>query len=118
MNLRLTLPVVHNILNDWNGLCIEYALPNSSLDRFSANWVRYIGSSIITAIWGNGATGLAISFLGVMVMPDNPFLHSAFGAFQEDPETHSRHQVCYSTNTTPEDQGSCKDLDLNRAKSM
>ncbi|KAK1561069.1 hypothetical protein Q3G72_034059 [Acer saccharum] len=67
---------------------------------------------------GNGATGLAISFLGAMVMPHNPFLQSAFGAFQEDPETHSRHQVCYSTNTTPEDQGSCKDLDLNRAKSM
>ncbi|KAK0582907.1 hypothetical protein LWI29_030991 [Acer saccharum] len=67
---------------------------------------------------GNGATGLAISFLGAMVMLHNPFLHSAFGAFQEDPETRSRHQVCNSSNTTPEDQASCKDLDLNRAKSM
>ncbi|KAK1560990.1 hypothetical protein Q3G72_033153 [Acer saccharum] len=65
---------------------------------------------------GNGASGLAISFLGAMVMPHNPFLHSAFGAFQEDLETRSRHQVCNSSNTTPEDQASCKDLDLNRAK--
>ncbi|KAI9185003.1 hypothetical protein LWI28_003270 [Acer negundo] len=35
---------------DWNGLCIEYALPNSISDRCSSIWVQYIGSSSTAAI--------------------------------------------------------------------
>ncbi|KAJ8446575.1 hypothetical protein Cgig2_019728 [Carnegiea gigantea] len=94
---------------------------------------------------GNGATGLAISLLGAMVMPHNLFLHSALVLSRKIPRSVSGIKeacryyliesgialtvaflinvsiiavsgaVCNSSNLSPQDQNSCKDLDLNKA---
>ncbi|XP_074275870.1 metal transporter Nramp6-like [Silene latifolia] len=94
---------------------------------------------------GNGAAGLAISLLGAMVMPHNLFLHSALVLSRKIPRSASSIKeacryymiesgialavaflinvsviavsgaVCSSPNLNPEDQNSCKDLDLNKA---
>ncbi|XP_031273561.1 metal transporter Nramp6-like [Pistacia vera] len=94
---------------------------------------------------GNGATGLAISLLGAMVMPHNLFLHSALVLSRKIPRSvrgikeacrfymiesgfalsvaflinvsviSVSGAVCSSSNMNPEDQDSCKDLDLNKA---
>ncbi|XP_062089984.1 metal transporter Nramp1-like [Humulus lupulus] len=94
---------------------------------------------------GSGATGLAISLLGAMVMPHNLFLHSALVLSRKIPrsvrgirEACSFYMmesgfaltvaflinvsvisvsgtVCNSSNLNPEDQKSCEDLDLNKA---
>ncbi|KAJ8452866.1 hypothetical protein Cgig2_014629 [Carnegiea gigantea] len=94
---------------------------------------------------GNGATGLAISLLGAMVMPHNLFLHSALVLSRKIPRSVGGIKeacryyliesgvaltiaflinisviavsgaVCNSSNLNPEDQKSCKDLDLNKA---
>lgn len=94
---------------------------------------------------GNGATGLAISLLGAMVMPHNLFLHSALVLSRKIPRSVRSIKeacrfymiesgfalavaflinvsvisvsgaVCSSSNLNPEDQASCKDLDLNKA---
>lgn len=47
-----------SISSDWNGLCIEHALQNSSVDWCSSNWVEYIDSSSVAAI-----RGILINFL-------------------------------------------------------
>ncbi|KAJ8774025.1 hypothetical protein K2173_009456 [Erythroxylum novogranatense] len=94
---------------------------------------------------GNGATGLAISLLGAMVMPHNLFLHSALVLSRRIPRSVSGIKeacrfymiesgfalmvaflinvsvisvsgaVCNSSNLNPEDQAKCNDLDLNKA---
>ncbi|XP_065869150.1 metal transporter Nramp1 isoform X2 [Euphorbia lathyris] len=94
---------------------------------------------------GNGATGLAISLLGAMVMPHNLFLHSALVLSRKIPrsvrgikEACSFYMiesgfalavaflinvsvisvsgaVCNSSNLNHEDQLNCQDLDLNKA---
>ncbi|CAN6173270.1 unnamed protein product [Urochloa humidicola] len=94
---------------------------------------------------GNGATGLAISLLGAMVMPHNLFLHSALVLSRKVPRSvHGIREacrfytiesafaltvaflinisiisvsgaVCGSGKLNPEDQANCNDLDLNKA---
>ncbi|XP_044479604.1 metal transporter Nramp6-like isoform X2 [Mangifera indica] len=94
---------------------------------------------------GNGATGLAISLLGAMVMPHNLFLHSALVLSRKIPRSvrgikeacrfymiesgfalsvaflinvsviSVSGAVCSSSNLNPEDKDNCKDLDLNKA---
>ncbi|RYR50801.1 hypothetical protein Ahy_A07g037416 isoform B [Arachis hypogaea] len=80
---------------------------------------------------GSGATGLAISLLGAMVMPHNLFLHSALEAcrfyliesafalmvaFLINVSVISvSGAVCNSSNLNAEDQRNCQDLDLNKA---
>lgn len=94
---------------------------------------------------GSGATGLAISLLGAMVMPHNLFLHSALVLSRKIPrsvrgikEACSFYMiesglalavaflinvcvisvsgaVCNAPNLNHEDQMNCKDLDLNKA---
>ncbi|XP_030515110.2 metal transporter Nramp6-like [Rhodamnia argentea] len=94
---------------------------------------------------GNGATGLAISLLGAMVMPHNLFLHSALVLSRKIPRSvHGIKEacnfymiesafaltvaflinisvisvsgaVCNSTSLSPQDQASCQNLDLNGA---
>ncbi|XP_062154114.1 metal transporter Nramp1-like [Alnus glutinosa] len=94
---------------------------------------------------GNGATGLAISLLGAMVMPHNLFLHSALVLSRKIPRSvrgikeacrfyliesafalmvaflinvsiiSVSGAVCNSSNLNAEDQKSCEDLDLNKA---
>ncbi|XP_039114118.1 LOW QUALITY PROTEIN: metal transporter Nramp3-like [Dioscorea cayenensis subsp. rotundata] len=94
---------------------------------------------------GDGATGLAISLLGAMVMPHNLFLHSALVLSRKVPRSVQAIKeacrfytiesafalavaflinvsvisvsgaVCSSANLDREDQTSCKDLDLNEA---
>ncbi|KAF7814499.1 Metal transporter Nramp6 [Senna tora] len=94
---------------------------------------------------GNGATGLAISLLGAMVMPHNLFLHSALVLSRKIPRSvHGIKEacrfymiesafalmvaflinvsvisvsgaVCNSSTLNAEDQASCQDLDLNKA---
>ncbi|KAE7997233.1 hypothetical protein FH972_001883 [Carpinus fangiana] len=93
---------------------------------------------------GNGATGLAISLLGAMVMPHNLFLHSALVLSRKIPRSvrgikeacrfyliesafalmvaflinvsiiSVSGSVCNSSNLNAEDQKSCEDLDLNK----
>ncbi|EEF35052.1 metal transporter Nramp6 [Ricinus communis] len=94
---------------------------------------------------GDGATGLAISLLGAMVMPHNLFLHSALVLSRKIPRSvrgikeacrfyfiesafalsvaflinvsviSVSGAVCNSPNLNPEDQSKCEDLDLNKA---
>ncbi|KEH39635.1 NRAMP metal ion transporter 6 [Medicago truncatula] len=94
---------------------------------------------------GSGATGLAISLLGAMVMPHNLFLHSALVLSRKIPRSvrgikeacrfymiesafalmvaflinvsviSVSGAVCNSPNINEEDQMSCQDLDLNKA---
>ncbi|CAE5964747.1 unnamed protein product [Arabidopsis arenosa] len=94
---------------------------------------------------GNGATGLAISLLGAMVMPHNLFLHSALVLSRKIPRSASGIKeacrfyliesglalmvaflinvsvisvsgaVCNAPNLSPEDRANCEDLDLNKA---
>ncbi|KAG6669586.1 metal transporter Nramp6 isoform X1 [Carya illinoinensis] len=94
---------------------------------------------------GNGATGLAISLLGAMVMPHNLFLHSALVLSRKIPRSvrgireacrfyliesafalmvaflinvsviSVSGAVCNSKTLNAEDQKSCEDLDLNKA---
>ncbi|KAF8021652.1 hypothetical protein BT93_G1947 [Corymbia citriodora subsp. variegata] len=94
---------------------------------------------------GNGATGLAISLLGAMVMPHNLFLHSALVLSRKIPRSvrgikeacrfymiesafalmvaflinisviSVSGAVCNSASLNPQDQASCQDLDLNKA---
>ncbi|XP_060674154.1 metal transporter Nramp1 isoform X2 [Ziziphus jujuba] len=94
---------------------------------------------------GSGATGLAISLLGAMVMPHNLFLHSALVLSRKIPRSVGGIKeacrfymiesafalmfafiinvsvisvsgaVCGSPNINAEDQKSCQDLDLNKA---
>ncbi|KAJ4843979.1 Metal transporter nramp1 [Turnera subulata] len=94
---------------------------------------------------GKGATGLAISLLGAMVMPHNLFLHSALVLSRKIPRSVQGIKeacrfymvesgfalmvaflinvsvisvsgaVCNSPNINAEDRASCKDLDLNKA---
>ncbi|XP_031504988.1 metal transporter Nramp3-like isoform X2 [Nymphaea colorata] len=94
---------------------------------------------------GNGATGLAVSLLGAMVMPHNLFLHSALVLSRKIPRSiHGIKEactfyniesgfaltvaflinisvisvsgaVCNSPYLSAEDQRNCEDLDLNKA---
>ncbi|PNX82406.1 metal transporter Nramp6-like protein, partial [Trifolium pratense] len=94
---------------------------------------------------GSGATGLAISLLGAMVMPHNLFLHSALVLSRKIPRSvrgikeacrfymiesafalmvaflinvsviSVSGAVCNSSNLNEEDRMSCQDLDLNKA---
>ncbi|EOA40144.1 hypothetical protein CARUB_v10008854mg [Capsella rubella] len=94
---------------------------------------------------GNGATGLAISLLGAMVMPHNLFLHSALVLSRKIPRSVTGIKeacryyliesglalgmaflinvsvisvsgaVCNASDLSPEDRASCEDLDLNKA---
>ncbi|PKU61477.1 metal transporter Nramp3 [Dendrobium catenatum] len=94
---------------------------------------------------GDGATGLAISLLGAMVMPHNLFLHSALVLSRRVPRSvHGTKEgcrfytiesaialslaflinvsiislsgsVCSSANLNPDDKTKCDDLDLNKA---
>ncbi|KAJ7951979.1 putative Metal transporter [Quillaja saponaria] len=94
---------------------------------------------------GDGATGLAISLLGAMVMPHNLFLHSALVLSRKIPRSVGGIKeacrfymiesafalmiaffinvsvisvsgaVCNSSNLNVEDQKSCQNLDLNEA---
>ncbi|XP_062007988.1 metal transporter Nramp1-like [Rosa rugosa] len=94
---------------------------------------------------GNGATGLAISLLGAMVMPHNLFLHSALVLSRKIPRSvrgineacrfymvesgfalmvaflinvsviSVTGAVCNSSSLSAEDQKNCQDLDLNKA---
>ncbi|CAG7905033.1 unnamed protein product [Brassica rapa] len=94
---------------------------------------------------GNGATGLAISLLGAMVMPHNLFLHSALVLSRKIPRSSTGIKeacrfyliesglalmvaflinvsvisvsgaVCNASDLTPEDRAKCEDLDLNKA---
>lgn len=99
----------------------------------------------IPKLKGNGATGLAISLLGAMVMPHNLFLHSALVLSRKIPRSvrgikeacrfymvesgfalmvaflinvsviSVSGAVCNSSNLSAEDQKNCQDLDLNKA---
>ncbi|CAM6106189.1 unnamed protein product [Calypogeia fissa] len=100
---------------------------------------------VVPKLEGSGATELAISLLGAMVMPHNLFLHSALVLTRKIPRTLSGIQdgcryyfvesglalflsffinvcviavsgsVCSSPDLSPENQESCNNLDLNRA---
>lgn len=94
---------------------------------------------------GNGATGLAISLIGAMVMPHNLFLHSALVLSRKTPRTVQGLKdgcrfylieltfaiciaftinlsitavsgaICFSPNLSPENKNNCANLDLNQA---
>nr|WNH25159.1 natural resistance-associated macrophage protein 1 [Fagopyrum tataricum] len=118
--------------------CIElgYANPHAP---------EVINGLFVPQLKGNGATGLAISLLGAMVMPHNLFLHSALVLSRKIPRSVGGIKeacryyliesgmalaiaflinvsvisvsgaICNSSILNPEDQESCSDLDLNRA---
>ncbi|XP_042515401.1 metal transporter Nramp6-like isoform X2 [Macadamia integrifolia] len=118
--------------------CVElgYAKPNSS---------EVLKGLFVPSLKGSGATGLAISLLGAMVMPHNLFLHSALVLSRRVPRSIQGIKdacrfytiesaialmiaflinvsvisvsgaVCNSENLSQEDQTGCKNLDLNKA---
>ncbi|KAG5008765.1 hypothetical protein AAZX31_07G022300 [Glycine max] len=104
-----------------------------------------VAGLFVPKLQGHGATGLAISLLGAMVMPHNLFLHSALVLSRKIPRSvrgikeacrfymiesafaltvaflinisviSVSGAVCNSSNLSVEDQNSCQDLDLNKA---
>lgn len=115
---------------------LGYAKPRTS---------EVLDGLFVPQLKGDGATGLAISLLGAMVMPHNLFLHSALVLSRKIPRSISGIKeacrfymiesgfalmiaflinvsvisvsgaVCSSSNLSLDDQKSCKDLDLNQA---
>lgn len=115
---------------------LGYAKPNSS---------EVLNGLFVPQLKGNGATGLAISLLGAMVMPHNLFLHSALVLSRKVPRSLNGIReacrfymiesgfaltvaflinvsvisvsgaVCNSSNLNPDDEKNCQDLDLNKA---
>ncbi|CAL5440330.1 unnamed protein product [Camellia sinensis] len=115
---------------------LGYAKPNAS---------EVLNGLFVPQLKGNGATGLAISLLGAMVMPHNLFLHSALVLSRKIPRSVNgikdacrfymiesgfaltiaflinvsvisvSGSVCNSSNLNPDDQKNCQDLDLNKA---
>ncbi|KAG5537430.1 hypothetical protein RHGRI_024752 [Rhododendron griersonianum] len=115
---------------------LGYAKPNAS---------EVLNGLFVPRLKGNGATGLAISLLGAMVMPHNLFLHSALVLSRKVPRSVNgikdacrfyliessfalmvaflinlsvisvSGSVCNSTNLNPDDEKNCQDLDLNKA---
>ncbi|MCO5589385.1 hypothetical protein L7F22_043352 [Adiantum nelumboides] len=107
--------------------------------------VEVLKGMFIPRLNGDGATGLAISLLGAMVMPHNLFLHSALVLSRRTPRTvrgikdacrfyfvesafalfiaflinisviSVSGAVCSDPNLGDEDKGKCEDLDLNQA---
>ncbi|GAB2269543.1 Metal transporter Nramp6 [Dionaea muscipula] len=118
--------------------CVElgYAKPRTS---------EVLYGLFVPQLKGDGATGLAISLLGAMVMPHNLFLHSALVLSRKIPRSVRGIQeacryylvesgfalavaflinisvisvsgaICNSSSLNVEDQKSCSDLDLNKA---
>ncbi|KHN04176.1 Metal transporter Nramp1 [Glycine soja] len=113
-------------------------------------YAKPVAKEVVTGLFvpklqGHGATGLAISLLGAMVMPHNLFLHSALVLSRKIPRSvrgikeacrfymiesafaltvaflinisviSVSGAVCNSSNLSVEDQNSCQDLDLNKA---
>ncbi|ESW07809.1 hypothetical protein PHAVU_010G160800 [Phaseolus vulgaris] len=113
-------------------------------------YAKPVAKEVVTGLFvpkleGHGATGLAISLLGAMVMPHNLFLHSALVLSRKIPRSvrgikeacrfymmesalaltvaflinisviSVSGAVCSSSNLSAEDQNSCQDLDLNKA---
>ncbi|KAL3617711.1 Metal transporter nramp1 [Castilleja foliolosa] len=115
---------------------LGYAKPKAS---------EVINGLFVPQLNGSGATGLAISLLGAMVMPHNLFLHSALVLSRKVPRSISGIKeacrfymvesgfalmvaflinisvisvsgaVCHSPNLNSDDLKSCKNLDLNEA---
>ncbi|KAL8138665.1 hypothetical protein V2J09_004666 [Rumex salicifolius] len=115
---------------------LGYAKPHAS---------EIVNGLFVPQLKGHGATGLAISLLGAMVMPHNLFLHSALVLSRKIPRSVGgvkeacryymiesgvalalaflinvsvisvSGSVCNSSSLSPEDQESCSDLDLNKA---
>ncbi|KAF7135769.1 hypothetical protein RHSIM_Rhsim08G0206700 [Rhododendron simsii] len=115
---------------------LGYAKPNAS---------EMLNGLFVPQLKGNGATGLAISLLGAMVMPHNLFLHSALVLSRKVPRSVNgikdacrfyliesgfaltvaflinvsvisvSGSVCNSSNLNPDDEKNCEDLDLNKA---
>ncbi|KAK2973152.1 hypothetical protein RJ640_021365 [Escallonia rubra] len=115
---------------------LGYAKPNAS---------EVLYGLFVPQLKGSGATLLAISLLGAMVMPHNLFLHSALVLSRKIPRSVSGIKeacrfyliesgialvvaflinvsvisvsgtVCNTSNLNPDDQKSCQNLDLNKA---
>lgn len=115
---------------------LGYAKPNAS---------EVLYGLFVPQLKGNGATLLAISLLGAMVMPHNLFLHSALVLSRKIPRSVTgineacrfymiesgialvvaflinvsvisvSGAVCNSSNLDPDNQKNCQELDLNKA---
>ncbi|XP_075107628.1 metal transporter Nramp6 isoform X2 [Nicotiana tabacum] len=115
---------------------LGYAKPESS---------EVLHGLFVPQLKGSGATKLAISLLGAMVMPHNLFLHSALVLSRKIPRSVNGIRdacryyliesglalmvaflinisvisvsgaVCNSATMTPDDREKCEDLDLNKA---
>ncbi|KAL2462172.1 Metal transporter Nramp6 [Abeliophyllum distichum] len=115
---------------------LGYAKPKSS---------EVLNGLFVPQLKGSGATKLAISLLGAMVMPHNLFLHSALVLSRKIPRSVSGIKeasrfyliesgfaltvaflinvsvisvsgaICNSSNLNPDDHQNCKDLDLSKA---
>ncbi|PPR96385.1 hypothetical protein GOBAR_AA24298 [Gossypium barbadense] len=145
LNMLFNIPVWIGVL--LTGLSTLVLL---ALQQYGMNYAKPVASEVLDGLFvpqlkGNGATGLAISLLGAMVMPHNLFLHSALVLSRKIPRSvrgikeacrfymiesgfalmvaflinisviSVSGAVCNSSNLNQEDQDSCEDLDLNKA---
>ncbi|CAA2988723.1 metal transporter Nramp6-like [Olea europaea subsp. europaea] len=115
---------------------LGYAKPKS---------LEVLDGLFVPQLKGSGATKLAISLLGAMVMPHNLFLHSALVLSRKIPRSFNGIKeasrfyliesgfaltvaflinvsvisvsgaICNSSSLNPDDEQKCKDLDLNKA---
>ncbi|KAI9084509.1 hypothetical protein K1719_033497 [Acacia pycnantha] len=144
LNMLFRIPIWIGVLLTGLSTLILLALQQYGVRKLEF-LIASFGGSFVPKLKGNGATGLAISLLGAMVMPHNLFLHSALVLSRKIPRSvHGIKEacrfymiesafalmiaflinvsvisvsgtVCNSPNISAEDQASCQDLDLNEA---
>ncbi|XP_052487532.1 metal transporter Nramp1 isoform X2 [Gossypium raimondii] len=140
LNMLFNIPVWIGVL--LTGLSTLVLL---ALQQYGPVASEVLDGLFVPQLKGNGATGLAISLLGAMVMPHNLFLHSALVLSRKIPRSvrgikeacrfymiesgfalmvaflinisviSVSGAVCNSSNLNQEDRDSCEDLDLNKA---
>ncbi|KAK4590085.1 hypothetical protein RGQ29_020591 [Quercus rubra] len=140
LNMLFSIPVWCGVL--LTGLSTLVLL---ALQQYGPAATEVVNGLFVPNLKGNGATGLAISLLGAMVMPHNLFLHSALVLSRKIPQSVQGIKeacrfyliesafalmvaflinisvisvsgaVCNSSHLSTEDQNNCVNLDLNKA---
>ncbi|KAL0663408.1 hypothetical protein Bca4012_100245 [Brassica carinata] len=145
LNMLFHIPVWIGVLLTGLSTLMLLALQQYGLHYSKPEPREVLHGLFVPQLKGNGATGLAISLLGAMVMPHNLFLHSALVLSRKIPRSATGIKeacrfyliesglaltvaflinvsvisvsgaVCNAPDLSPEDRAKCEDLDLNKA---